>query len=113
MVRFPLATFLAFTSTIAAVNAQAEIVGRGMQVFDSRWSREAFDEVVGGNYHTVARRSDGTVVAWGLNDDGQTDVIFRRNDGALRIWHLVGTNFLAGAAIPQVPATGWVLKAAK
>lgn len=53
------------------------------------------------------------VAAEDMNDDGQTDIIFRRTDGALRIWQLVGTNFLAGAAIPQVPAPGWVLKAAK
>jgi hypothetical protein len=30
--------------------------------------------IAAGNYHDLALKSDGTVVAWGRNDDGQTNV---------------------------------------
>ncbi|MSU40953.1 MAG: hypothetical protein EXS28_04470, partial [Pedosphaera sp.] len=30
--------------------------------------------IAAGVYHTVALKQDGTVVAWGKNDDGQTTV---------------------------------------
>jgi len=30
--------------------------------------------VAAGYYHNLALRSNGTVVAWGLNSDGQTNV---------------------------------------
>src|SRR5262245_37244133 len=53
---------------------QSFISGWGLQVFDSRWDSEAFAEVAAGAYYTVARRSDGSVVAWGYNDFGQCDV---------------------------------------
>ena len=45
--------------------AQSFISGWGSQVFDTRWNSEAFVEVAAGGAHTVARRSDGSVVAWG------------------------------------------------
>src|SRR6188474_681826 len=52
--------------------AQSNIKGWGWAVFDSSWSSEtAFVEVAAGSGHTVARRSDGSVVAWGRNDFGQ------------------------------------------
>ena len=51
--------------------AQSYISGWGWQVFDSRWNQESFVEVAAGEWHTVARRSDGSVVAWGNNGDGQ------------------------------------------
>jgi hypothetical protein len=54
--------------------AQSEIIGFGSQVFNSAWNHEAFVEVAAGGAHTVARRSDGSVVAWGSNDYGQCNV---------------------------------------
>jgi alpha-tubulin suppressor-like RCC1 family protein len=47
--------------------AQSEIKGWGLRVFDSRWNDEHFVEISAGRSHTVARRSDGSVVAWGDN----------------------------------------------
>ena len=51
--------------------AQSEIKGWGWQVFDSAWNQEPFAGIAAGHYHTVARRPDGSVVAWGNNDGGQ------------------------------------------
>ena len=63
---------LSAVATIASeAPAQSLVAGRGMQVFDSRWNTEAFVEIVAGGQHTLARRSDGSVVAWGLNHAGQ------------------------------------------
>ena len=59
-----------------------------------------------GGYHSVALRADGTLVAWGNNDAGQTDVpagldrvvgitaglyhnVALRADGTIRTWGLV------------------------
>ena len=72
--------FIFFASALALVAlsskapAQSGIVGWGVQVFDSRWNEEAFVEIAAGAYHGVARRSDGSVVAWGYNTYGQCNV---------------------------------------
>jgi alpha-tubulin suppressor-like RCC1 family protein len=58
-----LAAALAMTAA-----AQGDIVQTGVRVGDSRWHREAFVEVAAGPSHTLARRDDGTVVAWGENN---------------------------------------------
>ena len=50
------------------------IIGWGQQVFDSALNDQAFVQVAAGNYHTVARRSDGSVVAWGSNQSSQCTV---------------------------------------
>ncbi|MEW6071334.1 MAG: hypothetical protein AB1726_01905 [Planctomycetota bacterium] len=57
-----------------AAAAQSEVVGWGTSVVDSAWNQELFVEVEGGYAHTIARRGDGTAVAWGSNDNGQCDV---------------------------------------
>ena len=56
------------------VAAQSEIVGWGLRVFDTAWNDEVFDEVAAGSSTSLARRSDGSVVAWGTNYYGQCDV---------------------------------------
>jgi hypothetical protein len=74
----------------------------------------AYVEVAAGSYHTLARRSDGTVVAWGNNAQGQCNVpalpsgisyaevaaseyqtVARRSDGSVVAW---------GASVGNVPA---------
>ena len=61
-----------------------------------------------GTYHYLVVKSDGTVVAWGLNDHGQTDVpvglnnvvavtggdsfsLALKNDGTVVAWGIIGT----------------------
>ena len=85
--------------------AQSAVVGWGESVFNSAWNDEHFVEVEVGWNHTVARRSDGSVVAFGYNQDGQCNVpalpaglsytalaaglahaVALRSDGALIAW---------------------------
>ena len=57
-----------------SVAAQGQIVGWGQFVVNSDWGSGTYVEVAAGTFHTVARRSDGSVVAWGHNGYGQCDV---------------------------------------
>src|SRR5215471_10061965 len=49
---------------------QTEVIGWGRQVVDSRWNRDTFVEFSTSPQHTLARRSDGSVVAFGDNAIG-------------------------------------------
>ena len=79
-----------------------------------------FVEVAAGGQHTVARRSDGSVVAWGDNDYGQCNVpalpagltyvevaagvahtVARRSDGSVVAW---GDNRYGQCNVPALPA---------
>ena len=51
----------------ARAEAQSRIAGWGTQVFDSGWNEEPFVEIAAGGVHSLARRADGSVVAWGDN----------------------------------------------
>jgi len=76
-------------------------------------------EVSAGAWHTIARRSDGEVVAWGRNTDGQCDVpalpagkhyvevaaggyhsVARRSDGVVVAW---GQNYDGQCNVPLLP----------
>src|SRR6188768_430427 len=64
-------TALACLVLTGMARAQSGVNGWGSSVFDSSWNSETtFVEVQAGHYSTVARRSDGSVVAWGRNDFG-------------------------------------------
>src|SRR5262245_37736017 len=54
--------------------AQSRIIGWGEQVFDSSWNEEPFVEIAASHLLTLARRRDGSVVAWGFNGDGGCQV---------------------------------------
>ncbi len=55
--------------------AQSSVRGWGGKVFNSSLGERTDQvEVAVGGGHTVARRSDGSVVAWGHNPNGQCDV---------------------------------------
>src|SRR5436853_3221033 len=56
------------------VPAQTYVRGWGQQVFDSRLNEQAFVDLEAGSFHTVARRSDGSVVVWGSNGFGLCNV---------------------------------------
>jgi hypothetical protein len=77
-------------------------------------------EVDTGEFHSMARRSDGSVVAWGENSSGQCDVpalpagltyveiagggyhsLARRSDGSVVAW---GSNAYGQCNVPPLPA---------
>jgi alpha-tubulin suppressor-like RCC1 family protein len=78
-------------------------------------SKEEWKQVAAGGYHTVAVKSDGTVVAWGANNYGQTNVppnltgvvqvaagawhtVAVKSDGTLVAW---GWNYYGQTNVPQ------------
>ncbi len=111
----------AVVAAIAASTGKADVVGWGGQVFDSRLHDETFVEVAANHHHTVARRSDGSVVAWGDNAGGQCNVpalpsgldyvevsaggrhtVARRSDGSVVAW---GLNVSGQCNVPVPPSS--------
>ncbi|HEU4419026.1 MAG TPA: hypothetical protein VFT55_08815, partial [Planctomycetota bacterium] len=70
---FLLAGF-ACASVEATAQTQGHLVTWGTVVGDSRWHSESFVEIAAGAGHSVVRRSDGSIVAWGANDWGQCNI---------------------------------------
>ena len=108
---------LAATPGIAA---QSHVRSWGVQVTDSQWNEESFVEVAAGEYHTVARLGDGSVVAWGDNGAGQCNVpalpggfsyveiaaggyhtVARLSDGSVVAW---GNNGNGQCNVPALPS---------
>ncbi|MEW6071232.1 MAG: hypothetical protein AB1726_01380 [Planctomycetota bacterium] len=100
-------------------SAQEEIAGWGHYALNSAWHHESFVQVAGGVGHSLARRGDGTVVAWGDNTYGQCDVpalpggltyvdvaaggwhgLAVRSDGSAVGW---GDNDLGQCDVPALP----------
>lgn len=101
------------------VVAQTAIVGWGSQVFNIPCGTASCVQVAAGGGHTVTLRSDGSVVAWGNNLSGQTDVpalppgltytqvaagwehtVALRNDGSVVAW---GSNSVGQTDVPALP----------
>ena len=62
---------VALLATSRSSFAQDQVIDWGAQVGNSAWHQEQFVEVAASRFHTVARHSDGSVVAWGNNSYGQ------------------------------------------
>lgn len=71
---FAISACLCFSSLSNETVAQSGIVARGPMVLDSQWGTESFAEIAADRWHTLARRDDGTVVAWGENSNGECNV---------------------------------------
>jgi hypothetical protein len=99
--------------------AQAQAVGWGLRVWNSAWHQDPFVEVAAGGGHTVARRSNGSVVVWGWNNYEQCNVpalpsglsyvevaagfvhsVARRSDGSVVAW---GRGTFGQLSVPALP----------
>lgn len=65
---------VSFLAGLESASAQSSLRGWGAQAFDSAWNGESFAAIAAGAEHTLARRSDGSLAAWGNNQYGQCDV---------------------------------------
>ena len=61
-------------ATMLLGTAEGQIVEFGSLVANSAWHDQEFAEVAAGYFHTVVRRSNGSVLAWGRNEEGQCNV---------------------------------------
>ena len=119
--RFFVATaMVAFAVTANAQNSRSLVRGWGHLVFDNAWHDvRDFVEVAAGGRHSLARRSDGSVVGWGSNDSGQLNVpalppgltyvevaagaahtLALRSDGSVVAW---GSNSHGECNVPALP----------
>lgn len=110
---------LAF-GTVTAEPPAGSIVGWGGQVVGVDLTGQ-FTQVAAGGWHSLALKSDGSIVAWGSNDDGQTIVpapntgfvavaagyahsLGVKADGSIVAW---GWNYYGQTSVPA-PNTGFV-----
>src|SRR5262245_1881930 len=119
--RLPLSALVipALTALLAATGAAQDVVGWGQQVFNSAWNNEPFAGIAAGYSQTLARRSNGSLVAWGDNRYGQCSVpalppgltyvevaagtfhsVARRSDGSVVAW---GYNSFGQTSVPALP----------
>ena len=60
-----IATSMSLLASSTPSLAQEELAVWGQQVGDSSWQHEQFVEIAAGGFHTLARRSDGSLRGWG------------------------------------------------
>ncbi|MBM4007338.1 MAG: hypothetical protein FJ292_07215, partial [Planctomycetes bacterium] len=118
--RFIHRTLIAFAVAAVAwlagrAGAEVDVVSWGIQTYDQGDVRERYSQIAAGGDHTVALKSDGTVVAWGSNSSGQRNVpsglsgvtqiaaggdhtVALKNDGTVVAW---GSNSLGQRTVPS------------
>ena len=115
-----LATTVLLPGLTGNAHAQSAVVGWGVQVVDSRWSDGPWVQISAGANHTMARASDGSVVVWGLDRNGQCGVpalpsgltylkvsagtdhcAAIRSDGSCVAW---GNDFFGQCNVPALPS---------
>ena len=107
------------SGSVGQSHITGQIFGWGEQVFDSTWQHQSFVEIAAGDSHTLARRSDGAVVACGWNYFGQCNVppmpdgvscvqlaagadhsLARYSDGSVAAW---GNDVSGQCDVPTLP----------
>lgn len=53
---------------LGTARAQSHIVKSGETFTNSAWHEERFSTIAAGSFHTIGRRTDGTIAAWGDNE---------------------------------------------
>lgn len=67
--------FLLLSCSVAptqANSAAGTVVSWGLHVFPSLPAGTRFEKIASGGFHNLALKGDGTVVAWGSNEHGQS-----------------------------------------
>jgi alpha-tubulin suppressor-like RCC1 family protein len=114
------ALLICAASVAGPAEAQTSVVSWGSHLGDTGYASESFVEIAAGAKHVLARRADGTVVAWGENLKGQCDVpvlgagstyvaiaaggeysVAIKSDGSLAVWGVI-----AGNPVPPSPPPG-------
>ena len=90
------ALLLVITRTaVGQLSSPEGVVAWGATSLDSRLAEQAFVDVGAGGGYTLARRADGTIAAWGRNDQDQCrplplPVGIEYVDVAAGFWHTLG-----------------------
>ena len=90
------------------------IIGWGDQIVVEQSELDSLVAVAAGWYHNLGLKSDGTIVGWGWNDDGQCDIP-EPNEGFVAVaagnWHSLGLKISSTTDVEE-PGSGDVPGAA-